>query len=102
MEAKLAKPGQGIGRDIGRSEAIEGDLDRLIERRHDQRVTLEDERPAEEAWQESERRQEARSREENRAAWGGRVYHQEQAERHRTVERRQDRCYHEPQLRRGG
>ena len=99
MEAKLAKPGHGIGRDIGRSEDVEGDLDRLIERRHDQRVTVEGERPAEEAWQESERRQEARRREENWASWC--EYHQEQAERRRAVERHQDRCYHEPQLRGG-
>jgi hypothetical protein len=28
-------------------------------------------------------------------------YHQEQAERHRAIERHQDRCYHEPQLRGG-
>ena len=26
MEAKLAKPDQGIGHDIGRSEAVEGDF----------------------------------------------------------------------------
>jgi hypothetical protein len=98
VEAKLAKPGQDIGRDIGRSEAVEGDLDGLIERRHDRRVTVEGERPAEEAWQESERRQEARGREENRAAW---CLHHEQAERRRVVKRHQDRCYHEPQLRGG-
>jgi hypothetical protein len=31
------------------------------------------------------------------------LHHQEQAERHRAVERHQeDRCYHGPQLRRGG
>jgi hypothetical protein len=69
-------------------------------RRHDRRVADEGERPAEEAWAESERLQEARRREENRAARGD-EYHQEQAERHRAVERHQDRCYQEPQLRGG-
>jgi hypothetical protein len=41
----------------------------------------------------------ARGREEKRLAWC--EYHQELAERHRAVERHQDRCYHEPQLRGG-
>jgi hypothetical protein len=41
----------------------------------------------------------ARGREENRLAWC--EYHQEQTERHRAVERHQDRCYHELQLRGG-
>ena len=36
---------------------------------------------------------------EHHLAWC--EYHQEQAERHRAVERHQDRCYHEPQLRGG-
>jgi hypothetical protein len=38
----------------------------------------------------------ARGREEKRLAWC--EYHQELAERHRAVERHQDRCYYEPQL----
>ena len=36
-----------------------------------------------------------------RTTWRGAEYHQEQTERHRAVERHQDRCYHEPQLRGG-
>jgi hypothetical protein len=59
-------------------------------RRHDRHVADEGERPAEEAWAESERREEVRRREENRAAWS--EYHPERAERHRAVERHQDRC----------
>jgi hypothetical protein len=34
--------------DITRGEMVEGDLDRLIERRHDQRITSEGERATEE------------------------------------------------------
>jgi hypothetical protein len=37
-----------------------------------------------------------------RSAWRGSEYHHEQTERHRAVERHQDRCYYEPQLRGGG
>jgi hypothetical protein len=55
--------------DIARSEAVEADLNRLIEKRHDRRVVEEAERPAEEMWAESVRRHNARRREENRAAW---------------------------------
>ena len=33
--------------DISRSEQVETDLDRLIERRHDQRVQIDGERPGE-------------------------------------------------------
>ncbi len=55
--------------DITRGEMVEGDLDRLIERRHDQRITSEGERATEELWAESERKYAARRREENRIAW---------------------------------
>jgi hypothetical protein len=55
--------------DISRSEQVETDLDRLIQRRHDQRVQTEGERAAEELWAESERRYFARQREDNRIAW---------------------------------
>ena len=55
--------------DISRSEQVETDLDRLIQRRHDQRVQTEGERLEEELWQESERKHIARRREENRIAW---------------------------------
>jgi hypothetical protein len=65
----MHEPGRAIGRDISRGEAVEHELDRLIEKRHDRRVVAEGERPAEEMWAESERRHNARRREENRAAW---------------------------------
>jgi hypothetical protein len=50
--------------DISRSEQVETDLDRLIERRR-----TEGERLEEELWQESVDRYNARRREENRIAW---------------------------------
>jgi hypothetical protein len=54
---------------VTRGEMVEGDLNRLIEKRHNQRVQSEGERVAEELWGESERRYFARQREENRIAW---------------------------------
>ena len=69
--------------DVARSEAVEADLDRFIRTRLDRRVVEEGERPALEAWQESERRYEERRRRENRAAWYG--WHLDQAERHRRT-----------------
>jgi len=64
-----AQPGRGIGRDIGRGEAVEHELDAFISKRHEQRVKTEGERQALEAWQESERQYAERRREENRLAW---------------------------------
>jgi hypothetical protein len=55
--------------DISRSEQVETDLDRLIERRDAERRKSEGERAAEELWAESERRYFARQWEENRIAW---------------------------------
>ncbi len=55
--------------DISRSEQVETDLDRLIEKRHDQRVLSEGERAAEELWAESVRRYNARQEADHRAAW---------------------------------
>ena len=52
--------------DIAKSEQVENEIDAMIRRRHDARVVQEGERPAEEAWMESERRHESRMREENR------------------------------------
>jgi hypothetical protein len=45
---------------VTRGEMVEAELGRLIEKRHDKRVLEEGERPAFEAWQESERRYFAR------------------------------------------
>ena len=39
--------------DISRSEGVEHELNRLIERRHDQRTVEERHKPSEELWQES-------------------------------------------------
>ena len=58
-----------LNRDIARGEATEKELDRLITRRHDTRVSSEGERLAEEMWQESERKYVERRREANRQAW---------------------------------
>jgi hypothetical protein len=65
----LAQPGRAIRRDIGRGEAVEAEIDAFISKRHEQRVKSEGERQAEEAWRESERREELRRREENRGGW---------------------------------
>jgi hypothetical protein len=60
---------RNLGSPVAPGEAVESELDRLITRRHDQRVKDEGERQLEEAWRESERREEARRREENRGCW---------------------------------
>lgn len=69
--------------DVTRSELVEAELDRLVEKRHDLRVAEEGERPAEAIWAESERAYDARRLAENRAAWLD--YHEGQAARHRGV-----------------
>jgi hypothetical protein len=80
--------------DVARGEMVEAELTCLIEKRSSREMDSDDER--EELWQESVRAYNARGREEKRLAWC--EYHQELAERHRAVERHQDRCYYEPQL----
>jgi hypothetical protein len=67
--------------DIARSEAVEADLDRLIERRA--RKGEEDPDEEEELWRASVARHNARRREEMRAAWC--EHHQGQAARLRTA-----------------
>jgi len=79
MEAVDVEPGRMIGRDISRGEAVEHEIDAFVSKRHERRVIEEGERPAEEAWMESERAHNRRRREENRAAWS--EYHRGQAER---------------------
>jgi hypothetical protein len=78
-----AQPGRGIGRDIGRGEAVERELDAFISKRHEQRVQAEGEHLAFEMWQESECKYAERRREANRQAWAS--FHEEQAERHRAT-----------------
>ena len=65
--------GVGLNRNLGSltapGEAVEQELDAFISRRDADRVKSEGERAAEEAWMASERRYNARIREENRLAW---------------------------------
>jgi hypothetical protein len=77
--------GAALNRDFARGEATEKELDRLITRRHDARVNNEGERPAEEMWQESERRYQEQARAAARVEWH--LHHTAQAERlRRTLE----------------
>ena len=66
-----------------RGEIVEAELDRLITKRHGKRVADEGERPALEAWQESERRYDEQRRLQARAEWH--LYHTAQAARHRRT-----------------
>ena len=69
--------------DISRSEAVEHELNRLIEKRHDQRTAEERHKPSEELWQESVERYNAERQRQLRLQWC--EYHQDQAARHRAV-----------------
>jgi hypothetical protein len=69
--------------DISRSESVEHELNRLIERRHDQRTAEARHRPSEELWQESVERYNAERDRQLRTEWAR--YHQGQAARHRAV-----------------
>jgi hypothetical protein len=69
--------------DISRSEGVEHELNRLIERRHDQRTSEERHKPSEELWQESVERYKAERDRQLRTEWA--EYHQGQAARHRAV-----------------
>lgn len=101
MNASFANDGTGkfIGRVLRAGERMEADLDTLITRSHERRVATDGERPAEEAWKETERRHMVARRAANREAWI--EYYEGQAERHSAVERHQDRHYHDPQPRGG-
>jgi len=83
--------------DVARGEMVEAELTRLIEKPSSREMDSDDEREG--LWQESVRAYNARGREEKRLEW---CLHHEQTECHRAVERHQDRCYYEPQLRQGG
>jgi hypothetical protein len=69
--------------DVSRSEWVEHELNRLIERRHDQRRSEERRMPSEELWQESVERYNAERDRQLRTEWT--EYHRGQAERHRAV-----------------
>jgi hypothetical protein len=68
---------------ISRSEEVEHELNRLIEKRHDQRTRAEGHRPSEELWKASVERYNCERERQLRAAWC--EYHQGQAVRHRAV-----------------
>ena len=69
--------------DISRGESVEHDLNRLIEKRHDQRTSAEGHRQSEELWEASVERYNCERERQLRAAWC--EYHQGQATRHRAV-----------------
>jgi hypothetical protein len=80
--------GAAPNRDIARDEATEKELDRLITRRHDARVSSEGERQAEEMWQESVKHYEEKRRQMARLEWH--AFHCRQAERHRATPNRKE------------
>jgi hypothetical protein len=77
--ADIQPVGTGLSRDISNGEAVEADLNRLIERRSRQRDADEQE----ELWRESVRRYNDRKQEQLRNEWC--EYHQGQAARLRAV-----------------
>ena len=77
--ADIQPVGAGLSRDISNGEAVEADLNRLIERRSRQRDADEQE----ELWRESVRRYNDRKQEQLRNEWC--EYHQGQAARLRAV-----------------
>jgi ABC-type phosphonate transport system ATPase subunit len=80
-----AQPGRGIGRDIGRGEAVERELTAFIEKRNGQRLKTEGERQQEELWKASVRAYEEKRRQAARLEWH--LHHTAQAERlRRTLE----------------
>jgi urease accessory protein UreF len=68
---------------ITRSEGVEHELNRLIERCHDQRAAEERHKPSEELWQESVERYNAERDRQLRTEWT--EYHRGQAECHSAV-----------------
>ena len=69
--------------DVSRREAVEHELNRLIEKRDDERTSAEGHRPSEELWKASVERYNCERERQLRAAWC--EYHQGQAVRHRAV-----------------
>jgi hypothetical protein len=50
---RFSQDSEGSLVDVARTDAVDGEVDRLITRRHDARVSSEGDRQAEEMWQES-------------------------------------------------
>jgi hypothetical protein len=75
---------RGVDMDtVSRTEQVESDLTRLIEKRHDRRVAEESHRPSEELYQESCRRFAEARRLENTRAWF--EFHDAQVRRHEVM-----------------
>ena len=68
-----------VSRDISRSEAVEADLTRLIEKRDEKRRESEGERLERELWQEIAEREDAKD--QSRRTWEWIRFHEDQAER---------------------
>ena len=76
---------RNLGSPMAPGEAVKAELDRLITRRHDARVSSVGERQAEEMWQETVKRYEEERRRVARLEWH--LHHTTQAERlRRTLE----------------
>ena len=74
---------RGIGREIGRGEAVDRELTAFIEKRHEQHIKTEGERQEEEARRESVRAYEEKRRQVARLEWH--AFHCGQAERLRAT-----------------
>jgi hypothetical protein len=83
--------------DVERAERVEADLDRLITRRHDQRVKGEGERFEEALWEESVAKYNARRQRELAQAWL--AYHIARRRTHRHTFALLD-AHHEAEIRR--
>jgi len=79
----MREPGRAISREIARGERAVAELDSFISRRDKQRRETEGDRAVEAAWAISERREDARRRQENRAGWHG--WHVHRADLYRRL-----------------
>jgi len=70
VRAKVG-PGRTIGREIATGDAADKELNRFIERHHEQREKSEGEAETEALWRAASPLQEARRRREARAGWYG-------------------------------
>jgi hypothetical protein len=68
---------------MSRGEAVEHELNRLIEKRHDQRAASEEQRRIEDGWAQSTARYNAERQLELREVWA--AFHEDQAARHHAV-----------------
>ena len=85
MRAKVG-PGRTIGREIASGDTADKELNRFIERRHEQREKSEGEAETEALWTAASRLHEARRRREARAGWYGWHVHQAELYAHLSAE----------------